>query len=305
MQTCDICYVDFENMLFESHVISCMAEQKDLLTQFNEHKSENNKSETKKKIYDFDKLNVDLTDIQTKAVKFFTKKSKVISVNMYLLILARFKFLGYTEDDMKLTIEYFKKVPAIIHVSFQALQFLIKDTHYRNQFETKTSRGALSESSRLDWEKNLFDGIYDKSTGPEKVKYGAVNVLSDQFGVKTACPYGECYFQLKESVKSRISFVNGDSSCKQLHICSFRYMVQMLYYIDDNLFKTIIDKALGKSISTDMFTKNYMYIELQVHGPIRLSEDIEKLVIPSQAKNDDIDLAMKFCSKNKINLDHY
>lgn len=31
------------------------------------------------------------------------------------------------------------------------MQFFVKDTHYRNQFETKKSSGSLSSSSRINW----------------------------------------------------------------------------------------------------------------------------------------------------------
>jgi hypothetical protein len=46
----------------------------------------------------------------------------------------------------------------------------VADTHYRNQFETKTSCGTLSSSARSQWEDGLFNKIYAKATGYERVK---------------------------------------------------------------------------------------------------------------------------------------
>jgi hypothetical protein len=45
----------------------------------------------------------------------------------------------------------------IIHVHLDRLiDFFLKDTHYRNQFETKRSCGLLSETSRIEWENRLY-----------------------------------------------------------------------------------------------------------------------------------------------------
>lgn len=35
-----------------------------------------------------------------------------------------------------------------------------QDTHYRNQFETKTSGGLLKPATREKWERDLFGGCY-------------------------------------------------------------------------------------------------------------------------------------------------
>ena len=47
----------------------------------------------------------------------------------------------------------------------QALNFLVNDTHYRNQFETSTSGGCLSTSARTGWEDRLFNNFYHDSGG--------------------------------------------------------------------------------------------------------------------------------------------
>lgn len=43
--------------------------------------------------------------------------------------------------------------PIIIHISLdKVLKFLVKDTHYRNQFETGTSGGSTDLKARRSWE---------------------------------------------------------------------------------------------------------------------------------------------------------
>lgn len=54
---------------------------------------------------------------------------------------------------------------------------MIKDTHYRSQFETNTSSGSLGAGLRDSWEKNLFGDAYLSPTVKpfDKVKYGVLN----------------------------------------------------------------------------------------------------------------------------------
>ena len=43
--------------------------------------------------------------------------------------------------------------PIIIHVHLdRVLDFLLKDTHYRNLFETHTGSGSTDKSARASWE---------------------------------------------------------------------------------------------------------------------------------------------------------
>lgn len=76
--------------------------------------------------------------------------------------------MGFTETDVRKTLRldeiifpnlisrYIRdEAPVIIHFKMDnILKFLVKDTHYRNQFETNTSGGYLSHTSRVDWESN-------------------------------------------------------------------------------------------------------------------------------------------------------
>jgi hypothetical protein len=44
------------------------------------------------------------------------------------------------------------------------MQFFLKDTHYRSQFETNKSSGSLSRNARIQWEDRMFDNYYSKAT---------------------------------------------------------------------------------------------------------------------------------------------
>jgi hypothetical protein len=77
------------------------------------------------------------------------------------------------------------------------MQFFVKDTHYRSQFETNKSSGSLSRASRTTWEDRMFDKKYEKSSDFERVKYGVINFTNDPKGVGACLGYGLSYFQLK------------------------------------------------------------------------------------------------------------
>ena len=70
------------------------------------------------------------------------------------------------------------------------MQFFVKDTHYRNQFETKKSSGSLSLSARTNWEDRMFDTKHHKATPFERVKYGTINFTNDPKGVNGCSSYG-------------------------------------------------------------------------------------------------------------------
>lgn len=77
------------------------------------------------------------------------------------------------------------------------MEFFLKDTHYRNQFETGKSSGSLSRTSRVQWEDRMFDKMYSKAKDFERVKYGVINMTNDPKGVNCATSYGPSYFLLK------------------------------------------------------------------------------------------------------------
>ncbi|AYV76565.1 MAG: protein of unknown function DUF3626 [Terrestrivirus sp.] len=245
-----------------------------------------------------------LTPIQDEAIAFFKNKSKIKKIIIKFLVYLKFKRLGYTKSDINKTIEYITNIPAIIHVNlYNIIDFLLDDTHYRNLFETKTSGGCDLQSVRFDDEQCIFKNIYDKCENYEKVKYGVLNIFNDQNGVKSADQYGDSYLQLKDTVKYRISFVNGDSTIEQ-RLCSFDFPEEILYYVEDKLFKYIVSRAKGEKIYVSSHEYIYMghYIEIQIHGPVEFGTDIEFLAVNRKYTDDDeiMEKIKKFCNTNNI-----
>lgn len=78
----------------------------------------------------------------------------------------RIKKLGFTIEDLNNLQFYIENyAPIIIHIHISKhMQFFIKDTHYRSQFETNKSSGSLSRPSRVGWEDRMFDKMYSKAT---------------------------------------------------------------------------------------------------------------------------------------------
>eukprot|EP00930_Biecheleria_cincta_P019798 TRINITY_DN15031_c0_g1_i3.p1 TRINITY_DN15031_c0_g1~~TRINITY_DN15031_c0_g1_i3.p1 ORF type:complete len:1831 (+),score=335.53 TRINITY_DN15031_c0_g1_i3:61-5553(+) len=126
----------------------------------------------------------------------------------------RFKQLGFTGRELEATLGWIQDLaPVCVHVGLDRMgHFLETDEFYRNQFETKTSCGALDpqNNTRRGWEKELFGGAYDTAKGFDRCKYGALNVMNDYRGVVTANQYGDSYMVLKD-VRLRCTFASTDS----------------------------------------------------------------------------------------------
>lgn len=114
-------------------------------------------------------------------------------------MLNKIKKIGYNKehlDNLQFYIENLAPLIVHIHVT-KHMEFFIKDTHYRSQFETNKSSGSLSRPSRIQWEGRMFDKKYDTATDYERVKYGVLNVTNDPNGVKCCSSYGLSYFLMK------------------------------------------------------------------------------------------------------------
>ena len=75
---------------------------------------------------------------------------------------ARVKSLGYSEKDLDSALGFIReRAPLIIHIHVpRVLRLLLGDTHYRSLFETGSSSGTISTSSRSAWEDTMFGSAY-------------------------------------------------------------------------------------------------------------------------------------------------
>lgn len=242
-----------------------------------------------------------LTSNQTSAFKYCKLKSKIHSEQTRGNILIKFISLGFDESDLNNVINYLKNnVRVTINIKHDTiLNFLTNDEYIRNGFETNNVFGKAN-TSRIQWEQNLFNKQYETATSIEKVKYGALNLFNLPNGTASCLAYGDVFFVLKSELNNRISFVNGDSSLMMFHICTFKYPTALLVHLNDQMLKDLI-LYVTKNISPK---SNYNYIEAQIHGPIKINTDIEKLVIPTTAKlsAEKINALKNFCFNNNIKI---
>ncbi len=70
-----------------------------------------------------------------------------------------------------------RDAPIIVHVNLdRVLEFLVKDSHYRNLFEVGTGGGSTDTTARACWEDRIFNNLYVSSRPSERVKYGVLNI---------------------------------------------------------------------------------------------------------------------------------
>lgn len=129
-----------------------------------------------------------------------------------------------------------------IHIT-KHMEFFIKDTHYRNQFETGKSSGSLSRPSRVGWESRMFCKRYDKATDFERVKYGTINFTNDPKGVNSCRGYGNSYFLLRSEVRERCTLTDQDSSSASSLIGTFKFCYHVLNRLTDAELKAAVQAA--------------------------------------------------------------
>jgi hypothetical protein len=192
---------------------------------------------------------------------------------------------------------------------------LLADGQYRSQFETGLSSGSLTAfpgGLRDTWEKTLFGGAYHRPgvTLNERPKYGALELVRYPDGPWPR--FGSCYMVLKEAVSWRTSFTFSGS--EQPDAADRLGTIDQIAAVLAPLLNEVRNGALaripwppfaaptlGVSRLTvpallDLLTVDLAKprigastggpgrvldtgIEAQVHGPIDLECDVERLVV--------------------------
>lgn len=203
----------------------------------------------------------------------------------------RVRKLGYSDIDLWMCLSWIRELaPIIVHVNLDVVgEFLMSDTHYRNQFEVGTSGGLLNRSARTKWEKGLFGAAYDNATGRQRPKYGVQNIWNDPQGVQGAKQYGDSYMILKD-VRLRCTLSPEDSAnlpARRLAVLDF-YAHVLAEYSDKELKETIRvaqkgDEKVGDSKA--VIEKWGKYKEAQLHGEISLDKHVDALVVAMRHKH--------------------
>src|SRR4051794_24132599 len=139
---------------------------------------------------------------------------------------------------------------------------LARDGIYRSQFETGTSNGGLTAhpgGDRWLWESRIFDGAYDNAAPQERPKYGSLNFRRRAVGGSPR--FGSAHLRLTGEVLARTTFCYPDS-----------FFEPVRFGVAERM--SLVE--IANSSDTDLLDD---YIEAQVHGPVRLGEDVEALVL--------------------------
>jgi hypothetical protein len=209
-------------------------------------------------------------------------------------LMERARSIGINEEHLWAMLTWIRDCASIIiHVRLDSVgQFLESDTHYRNQFETKTSNGMLNTDTRTQWESDLFGGSYGNSAPVDRPKYGVLDVMNDHRGVVCAYHYGDSYLVLK-NVRLRCSFAPEDSggiSGSRLAVLD-QYAHVLLEYEDNELLEVarIANAPEGSKerIGNSLLLSEYK--EAQIHGEIDLKKHVKRLVVNERHHTADAD----------------
>lgn len=180
---------------------------------------------------------------------------------------------------------------------------LLQDGVYKNQFDAGLSSGSPSAfpgGERDLWENRLFGGAYhgidDASSG--RPKYGALEVMDHPDG--PAPRFGSCYFLLRPDVAGRSTFTFGGSheDCAPERTGTLEVLEPVMapllaqieqgggaFGIDDLTVAGCLAQMARKASAPSLDPRPRplgrvldSFFEVQVHGDIRLAEDVERLV---------------------------
>lgn len=157
------------------------------------------------------------------------------------------------------------------------IELLARDGVYRSQFETGTSNGGMTAyrgGARWDWESRIFGRAYDDCDGSDlfmRPKYGALNYGADPVGGSRR--FGSCHLRLRQEVLARTTFCYPDS-----------YMQPEHFGVGERM--ALIDMAIENHRRLDLLDD---YIEAHVHGPLRIADDVEAVVLDPCFKGTRVD----------------
>jgi hypothetical protein len=178
------------------------------------------------------------------------------------------------------------------------VESLHRDGEYRTQFETRISNGGLTAvpgGDRDRWEAELFGGAFQRPGVRlrERPKYGALDLARHADG--PAPRFGSCYLRLRPEVIDRCTLLCGDTFLQRGDVGTIDSPLPVLA----GLLEAVATDGwrLGhESLDVDALVGLLLadpppepfndrpgraldeYIEVQVHGPVRLPEDVEMLV---------------------------
>ncbi|KAH3763641.1 Calcium-dependent protein kinase 15 [Pelomyxa schiedti] len=227
-----------------------------------------------------------LNKCQEQAMAYVVSRAKPLSEAAKTPLiprLARISKQDSGEDALQKVLRYIRDdAPIIVHFNVdKVMNFFSKDTHYRNQFETKTSGGwyEAGHSRRMEWEDRIFNRTYPHDCpGFDRPKYGVLNMVNDLNGVRCCSSYGDSFLVLRR-VRLRTSFANADTSQSSVQISSCEWYAHVLQQYND------VEISATLSVAEDPLKIHkdssciYSYKEVQVHGPVAFKDHVAGAVI--------------------------
>ncbi|WP_425425520.1 DUF3626 domain-containing protein [Amycolatopsis marina] len=153
------------------------------------------------------------------------------------------------------------------------LEAIARDRHYRSQFETGVSNGGLTAhpgGDRWRWESRMFACAYDDAPAAQRPKYGSLNVRRRRVGGSPR--FGSAHLRLAPHALERTTFCYPDSV---LEPADFGVATRL---------STLVAIALAEH--RDALDD---YIEAHVHGPLRVPDDVEAIVLDPCYRGTDIE----------------
>lgn len=166
--------------------------------------------------------------------------------------------------------------PDRTHGGLHILESMVHTGVYKSQFETNTSNGGLTAhpgGDRWSWESRIFGNAYDNAEPHERPKYGALNYKSSQYGGSPR--FGSAHLRLNQDTLSRATFCYPDS------------------VFEPEAFGTASSMELITIALTDEKDLLDDYIEAQIHGVLRIDNDVEALVLDPSYKGTDVERMAK------------
>ncbi|APR74875.1 Hypothetical protein A7982_00221 [Minicystis rosea] len=166
---------------------------------------------------------------------------------------------GEVDPTLHVTLSFH---PDRLHGATPLLRQLANDGEWRSQFETGTSNGGLTAhpgGDRFRWESHMFGGAYDDAAPHERPKYGALDYRRRATGGSPR--FGSAYLRLRREVLSRSTFCYPDS------------------FFDPTCFGVSSRMSLVTLAEAGAVDRLDEYIEAHIHGPLRMADDVEALVL--------------------------
>lgn len=173
------------------------------------------------------------------------------------------------------------------HLGTPILDAIARDRVYRSQFETGTSNGGLTAhegGARWTWEHRMFGGAYDDAPLDARPKYGGLDFRGTGYGASPR--FGSAFFRLRAETIARTTFCHPDSVFEPVDFgtASRMALVELALRRTSTVATAVTSDATNElATATSDETKELDalddYIEAHVHGPLRIEEDVEALVL--------------------------